>query len=97
MTSFYRDAIEEYKKHTSRDYDDSRYPDKDSIPSDLINLVSQVKMYFAQKEQIRIRNELLPHMKNGIFVAPPGKEYLIDDCNNFSRDEEFWAEIYEQS
>ncbi|AVJ25404.1 hypothetical protein [Pseudomonas sp. MYb193] len=90
MNSIYLEAIEEYEHLTGTPYRDECYPTPAFVPSELLKIVSKVKVSQASKEQIDLIYQTQQYNQSGIVVLPDDKKYLVDDFNACKERMELW-------
>lgn len=90
MNSIYLEALEEYEQLTGTPYRDECYLTPVSVPSELLKIVSKVKVSQASKEQIDLIYKIQQYNQGGIVVLPDDKKHLVDDFNACKERMELW-------
>lgn len=90
MNSIYLEALEEYEHLTGTPYRDERYPTPASVPVELLNIVSKVKVSQASKEQIDLIYQTQQYKQGTIVVLPDDKKDLVDDFNACKERMKLW-------
>lgn len=91
MNSIYLEALEEFEALTGTPYSDELYTTPASVPAELLDVVSKIKISQANAQQMSISYQMQQFKQGNIAVLPDDKKYLVSEFEAFGEQIKLWS------
>ncbi|WP_117144341.1 hypothetical protein [Pseudomonas coronafaciens] len=91
MNSIYLEALEDFEALTGTPYSDELYVTPASVPAELLDVVSKIKISQASAQQMSISHQTQQFKQGGIAVLPDDKKYLVSEFEACGEQIKLWS------